>query len=62
MVETTADIMAERYGMDYETPPSVTEFYNSPEFWRFRGDLAAGRVNDLCGNCMQARTYPWRPK
>ncbi len=62
MLENTGDQMAERYGMDYETPPPVVEFYNSPEFWRFRTDLAEGRANDLCGPCMQARTYPWRPK
>ena len=60
MLENTGDKMAERYGMDYETPPPVVDFYNSPEFWRFRTDLAEGRANDLCGGCMQARTFPWR--
>ncbi len=62
MLENTGDEMAARYGMDYETPPPVSEFYNSPEFWRFRTDLAEGRAGDLCGPCLQARTYPWRPK
>ena len=62
MLENTGDKMAERYGMDYAAPPPVIDFYNSPEFWRFRTDLAEGRANDLCGPCMQARTYPWRPK
>ena len=61
MLENTGDEMAARYGMDYETPPPVAEFYNSPEFWRFRTDLAEGRAHDLCGPCLQARTYPWRP-
>ena len=61
MVETVADIVAERYGMDYETPPPVIDFYNSEAFWRFRTDLAEGRAADLCGACMQARSYPWRP-
>lgn len=62
MLENTGDRMAERYGMDYETPPPVIDFYNSAEFWRFRTDLAEGRAGDLCGPCLQARTYPWRPK
>lgn len=61
MLENTGDLMAERYGMDYASPPPVSEFYNSPEFWRFRDDLAQGRAADLCGPCLQARTYPWRP-
>ncbi len=62
MVETTDTQMAERYGMDYEVPPSVIDLYNAPEFWRFRTDLAEGRAADLCGACMQAGTYPWQPK
>ena len=62
MLENTGDRMAERYGMDYETPPPVIDFYNSAEFWRFRTDLAEGRAGYLCGPCLQARTYPWRPK
>lgn len=61
MVETVADLVAERYGMDYQTPPPVIDFYNSDAFWRFRTDLAEGKAADLCGQCMQARTYPWRP-
>lgn len=62
MLENTGDLMAERYGMDYASPPPVMDFYNSPEFWRFRDDLAQGRAADLCGPCLQARTYPWRPE
>ena len=62
MLENTGDQMAERYGMDYDTPPPVIDFYNSPEFWQFRLDLAEGKASDLCGPCMQARTYPWRPE
>lgn len=59
MVETAADLAAERYGMDYDQAPGVLEFYNSPAFWRFRTDLAQGKAGDLCGRCLQARTYPW---
>jgi pyruvate-formate lyase-activating enzyme len=58
MVETMADVMADRYGMDYDSPPPVVDQYNSEEYWRFRTDLAAGKCADICGNCLQARTYP----
>lgn len=60
MVETASDLAAERYGMEFASPPPVVEFYNSPAYWQFRMDLARGRSKDFCGRCMQARTFPWK--
>ena len=60
MVEDAGDIAAERYGLEFDAPPEAVAVYNSPAFWRFRTDLADGKVADLCGRCMQARTYPWQ--
>lgn len=53
-------MVAERYGLVFDTPPSVMDLYNSEGFWRFRTDLAEGKAMDLCGHCLQARTFPWR--
>ncbi len=60
MSEDVPAMMAERYGLEFDDPPSVMDLYNSEAFWRFRTDLAEGRAHDLCGNCLQARTFPWR--
>ena len=59
MVEDAGDLAAERYGLEFDTPPEAVEVYNSPAFWRFRTDMAEGKAGDLCGRCMQARTLPW---
>lgn len=59
MVEDAGDIAAERYGLEFDTPPEAVAVYNSPAFWRFRMDMATGKAGDLCGRCMQARTLPW---
>lgn len=60
MLKSAADVVADRYGLEFNKPRPVAEVYNSKGYWRFRKDLAAGRADDLCGGCMQARTYPWK--
>jgi pyruvate-formate lyase-activating enzyme len=59
MVEDAGDLAAERYGLEFDTPPEAVTLYNSPAFWHFRTDMATGKAGDLCGRCMQARTSPW---
>jgi hypothetical protein len=27
-----------------------------------RTDLAEGKLDDLCGGCLQAKTFPWSEK
>jgi MoaA/NifB/PqqE/SkfB family radical SAM enzyme len=50
-------LLAERYGLRYESIPPMSEVYNSAGYSQFREDLRAGRVQDICGNCHAARVW-----
>lgn len=53
--------LVERFGFKYETPPSAEEIYNSEGYWKFRRELAEGKLKDVCGSCAAAKTYLWKP-
>ena len=57
---TKIGTLADKYGLKFSEILSGEEIYNSPQLWRFREDLLAGRTTDVCGSCDAARGYPWR--
>jgi molybdenum cofactor biosynthesis enzyme MoaA len=61
MDRSAAGILAKRYGFSYDQLPTSDALFNSAEFWRFRRDLALGKMGDVCGMCQAAKTYPWEP-
>ena len=62
MLKSDAAKVASRYGLDFERPRSTVEVYNSDAYWQMRRDLVEGKLNDLCGGCRQAQTFPWKEK
>jgi MoaA/NifB/PqqE/SkfB family radical SAM enzyme len=62
MDRSAAGILAKRYGFDYGEVPTADALFNSAEFWRFRRDLALGKMGDVCGTCQAAKSYAWEPE
>ncbi len=49
-----------RYGLGFEKPRGTVDVYNSDGYWQMRQDLAEGKLDEFCGGCMQAMTFPWQ--
>lgn len=50
--------ISRRYDFIFDRPQGI-DIYNSASYWQMRQDLSDGLLEEFCGGCKLAHSYPW---